>query len=107
MAIVGDEQDTEAGLVDDFEQKFDASFWLTGSRRDVASSANGLLAVPEMIAVTDYCATLPSMICRSLVRDPRLKVLAPPVDLDTFPVQMAWHVRYPQVVAFDDRWPRK
>ena len=26
--------------------------------------------------------------------DPRLKVLSPPVDLGTFPVEMAWHVRY-------------
>ena len=63
-------------------------------KREVAVSVTHFLAVPEMLAVTDYCATLPSLICRSLKRDSRLKVLPTPVDLGTFPVQMAWHVRY-------------
>lgn len=63
-------------------------------RRDVAVSVTHFLAVPEMIAVTDYCATLPSLLCRRLATDRRLKVLKPPVDLGTFPVEMAWHVRY-------------
>ncbi|TIP92982.1 MAG: LysR family transcriptional regulator, partial [Mesorhizobium sp.] len=44
-------------------------------KREVAVSVTHFLAVPEMLAVTDYCATLPSLICRSLERDPRLKVL--------------------------------
>ncbi|MGI2258648.1 LysR family transcriptional regulator [Shewanella sp. GXUN23E] len=63
-------------------------------RRDVAVSVTHFLAVPEMLAVTDYCATLPWLICKSLERDPRLKILPAPVDLGTFPVQMGWHVRY-------------
>lgn len=63
-------------------------------RRDVAVSVTHFLAVPEMIAVTDYCATLPQTFCRRLARDRRLKVLPAPVDLGTFPVEMAWHVRY-------------
>ncbi|AMJ60005.1 LysR substrate-binding domain-containing protein [Bosea sp. PAMC 26642] len=63
-------------------------------KREVAVSVTHFLAVPEMIAVTDYCATLPSLICRGLQRDQRLKVLATPVDLGTFPVELAWHVRY-------------
>lgn len=63
-------------------------------KREVAVSVTHFLAVPEIIAVTDYCATLPILICRSLQRDPRLKVLATPVDLGTFPVELAWHVRY-------------
>lgn len=63
-------------------------------KRDVAVSVTHFLAVPEMLAVTDYCATLPKLICRGLKRDPRLKVLPAPVDLGTFPVEMAWHVRY-------------
>jgi DNA-binding transcriptional LysR family regulator len=63
-------------------------------KREVAVSVTHFLAVPEMLAVTDYCATLPRLICRSLERDRRLKILPAPVDLGTFPVQMAWHVRY-------------
>jgi DNA-binding transcriptional LysR family regulator len=75
-----------------------------GLKRDVAVSVTHFLAVPEMIAVTDYCATLPRLICRRLAADPRLKVLSAPVDLGTFPVEMAWHVRYRHDPAH--RWLR-
>jgi DNA-binding transcriptional LysR family regulator len=73
-------------------------------KREVAVSVTHFLAVPEMIAVTDYCATLPRLICRWLERDPRLKVIPAPVDLGTFPVEMAWHVRYRHDPAH--RWLR-
>lgn len=73
-------------------------------RRDVAVSVTHFLAVPEMVAVTDYCATLPNLICRRIARDERLKILPAPVDLGTFPVQIAWHVRYRQDPAH--RWLR-
>lgn len=73
-------------------------------KRDVAISVTNFFAVAEMVAVTDYCATLPSLICRRLAQDPRLKVLEAPVDLGTFPVEMAWHVRYRQDPAH--RWLR-
>lgn len=73
-------------------------------KREVAISVTHFLTVPEMIAVTDYCATLPSLICRKLERDPRLKVIPAPVDLGTFPLEMAWHVRYRNDPAH--RWLR-
>lgn len=73
-------------------------------KRDVAISVTNFFAVAEMVAVTDYCATLPSLICRRLKQDPRLKILPAPVDLGTFPVEMAWHVRYRQDPAH--RWLR-
>ncbi|WP_380787047.1 LysR substrate-binding domain-containing protein [Sphingomonas sp. R86521] len=73
-------------------------------RRDVAISVTNFFAVAEMVAVTDYCATLPKLICRRLAHDPRLKVLPAPVDLGTFPVEMAWHVRYRHDPAH--RWLR-
>lgn len=63
-------------------------------KRDVAISVTNFFAVAEMVAVTDYCATLPSLICKRLMHDPRLKILAAPVDLGRFPVEIAWHVRY-------------
>lgn len=65
-----------------------------GLRREVAVSVTHFLAVPEMVAATDYCAILPRRICDRLSLDPRLKVVPAPVDLGTFPVQMGWHVRY-------------
>ena len=75
-----------------------------GLKREVAVSVTHFLAVPEIVAVTDYCATLPRLICRHLAQDPRLKILPTPVDLGTFPVEMAWHVRYRQDPAH--RWLR-
>ena len=73
-------------------------------RRDVAISVTNFFAVAEMVAVTDYCATLPRLICRRLAHDSRLKVLAAPVDLGTFPVEIAWHLRYRDDPAH--RWLR-
>ena len=73
-------------------------------KREVAISVTNFFAVAEMVAVTDYCATLPGLVCRRLEHDPRLKVLPPPVDLGRFPVEMAWHVRYRHDPAH--RWLR-
>jgi DNA-binding transcriptional LysR family regulator len=73
-------------------------------KRDVAISVTNFFAVAEMVAVTDYCATMPALICRRLAYDPRLKILPAPVDLGTFPVEMAWHVRYRHDPAH--RWLR-
>ena len=73
-------------------------------KRDVAISVTNFFAAAEMVAVTDYCATLPSLICRRLMHDPRLKILPAPVDLGSFLVEMAWHVRYRHDPAH--RWLR-
>lgn len=73
-------------------------------KREVAISVTNFFAVAEMVAVTDYCATLPRLVCRRLEHDPRLKVLPAPVDLGSFPVEMAWHVRYRHDPAH--RWLR-
>jgi hypothetical protein len=64
-----------------------------------------LHAETQMIAVTDYIATLPKLICRRLEHDPRLKVLTAPAALGTFPVEMAWHIRYRHDPAH--RWLRE
>lgn len=75
-----------------------------GLKREVAVSVTHFLAIPEMVAVTDYCATLPRLICRHLAGDRRVKVVPTPVELGTFPVHMAWHVRYRDDPAH--RWLR-
>lgn len=67
-----------------------------GLKREVVASVTHFAAIPEIVAATDYCATLPQLICRRLARDARLKVLPAPVDLGSFPLHMAWHVRYRQ-----------
>lgn len=75
-----------------------------GLKRDVAVSVTHFLAIPEMVVVSDYCATLPHLICKHLTNDKRLKVLPAPVDLGTLPVQMGWHARYRNDPAH--RWLR-
>lgn len=65
-----------------------------GLKREVAVSVSHFASIPEIIATTDCCATLPRLICRQLAHDTRLKVLPTPVDLGTFPLHMAWHVRH-------------
>lgn len=75
-----------------------------GLRRDVAISVTNFFAVAEMVAVTDHIATLPRLICRRLAHDPRVRILPAPVDLGSFPVEMAWHVRYRHDPAH--RWLR-
>ena len=75
-----------------------------GLRREVAISVTHFLAIPEVIVATGYCSTLPTLICRRLAGDDRLRIVAPPVDLGRFPVQMAWHVRYRDDPAH--RWLR-
>ena len=67
-----------------------------GLQRDVAVTVTHFASIPEIVAATDHCATLPQLICRRLVPDGRLKVLPTPVDLGTFPMHMAWHVRHRQ-----------
>lgn len=67
-----------------------------GLKREVVVSVTHFATISEIIAATDYCATLPQLICRRLAFDPRLKVVPAPVDLGTFPLHMAWHVRYRQ-----------
>lgn len=85
-----------AGLFLEFERQ--------GVQRDVAVSVTSFLAAPEMVAVTDYCTLLPQLVCRRLAHDRRLKILPAPIDLGTFPVEMAWHVRYRHDPAH--RWLR-
>ncbi|GAP34061.1 LysR family transcriptional regulator [Piscinibacter sakaiensis] len=75
-----------------------------GLARDVAVSVTHFAAVAEIVAATDYCATLPRLICDRLAADARLKVLSAPVDLGRFPMHMAWHVRHRQDPAH--RWLR-
>jgi len=67
-----------------------------GLEREVVVSVTHFAAIPDIVAATDYCATLPCQICRRLAGDARVKVLPAPVDLGRFPMHIAWHVRYRQ-----------
>ena len=51
------------------------------------------LAAPLAVAETGACATLPRRIARLFAEDGRFRLLEPPVDFGSFPMQMAWHPR--------------
>jgi DNA-binding transcriptional LysR family regulator len=54
----------------------------TGSFEDAALSGGLLRLLPGLLHG------------RRLASDRRLKIVPAPVDLGTFPVEMAWHIRY-------------
>ena len=64
-----------------------------GLRRRVALTVSHFLAAPPAVKRTGAVATLPRRLAEPFGNDPELRVLAPPVDLGTFPMQMAWHPR--------------
>ena len=77
--------------------------WRTGLFQPLAKAGltrNARLHVSHFMAVgpallhNGGCATLPRRIARLFQADPRFGVLAPPVDLGSFPMQIAWHPRF-------------
>lgn len=65
-----------------------------GLTRRVQLRVSHFLAVGPAILENGVCATLPRRIAMLFAQDRRFCVLEPPVDLGTFPTQMAWHPRY-------------
>ena len=73
-------------------------------KRDVAISVTNCCAGADVVAGNGERSTLDPLVRRRLMHDPRLKILPAPVDLGSFPVEMAWHVRYRHDPAH--RWLR-
>ncbi|MDJ0709543.1 MAG: LysR family transcriptional regulator [Woeseiaceae bacterium] len=65
-----------------------------GLKRRVQLRVSHFLAVGPAILRNGGCATLPRRIASLFESDKRFVVLAPPVDLGTFPMQMSWHPRF-------------
>ncbi len=65
-----------------------------GLERKIQLRVSHFLAVAPAILRNGGCATLPRRIASLFESDERFAVRAPPADLGTFPMQMAWHPRF-------------
>jgi DNA-binding transcriptional LysR family regulator len=65
-----------------------------GKQRRVAVRVRYFMAAPLVISQSDLLLTGPSMLIRYFARLVPLQVLAPPVDLPTYPEEAYWHQRF-------------
>jgi len=74
-----------------FRGAVDIALERLGRRRKVRTSVPNFLVVPVLLQETDMIATVPSRVA-GLWGD-RVHVVAPPIDLLTFPISMGWSAR--------------
>ena len=72
------------GLVDDALAK-------KGRRRNVAHYVPEFLAAPLIVERTDYILTLSNRIAHMMARMAAIKILEPPIELPSYPVDQIWH----------------
>jgi DNA-binding transcriptional LysR family regulator len=65
-----------------------------GARRRVALRVRYFMAAPLIVARSDLLVTGPSMLLRYFAELAPLQVLAPPIELPTYPEQAYWHERF-------------
>jgi DNA-binding transcriptional LysR family regulator len=65
-----------------------------GERRRVAVRVRYFMTAPLVISQSDLLLTGPSMLIRYFARLVPLQVLAPPLDLPTYPEEAYWHERF-------------
>ena len=76
-----------------------------GLKRQVLLTVSHFLATPIAVLQTGACATLPRRIAELYRDDDRFRLLEPPSDLGTFPLQMAWHPHHRRDAGH--QWLRK
>ena len=64
-----------------------------GLRRRVVARVPHFLVAPALVAKSDLILTLPERVARMASRMHGLRLLAPPLELKPFEVQMVWHAR--------------
>ena len=84
-----------------FQGVTDEALRKIGKSRRVTVSVTSFLALPEILRVSDLIAVVPR---RLAVRDDRLAVLAPPVEIPGFSKMLAWHERTHHDAGY--RWIR-
>ncbi|MBS0446479.1 MAG: LysR family transcriptional regulator [Proteobacteria bacterium] len=73
-------------------------------RLEVALNIPHFMAVPSIIASTDYVVTVPSRLARALVSYPGVRAIEPPVKIPSFEIKQHWHERFHRDPA--NRWMR-
>jgi DNA-binding transcriptional LysR family regulator len=76
-----------------YGRRIDALLKTQGVRRNVVLTVPSFLAVPYVVARTDYIATVPSRFAQYFADLLPLHVLAPPIPLPAFEMSMFWHER--------------
>jgi DNA-binding transcriptional LysR family regulator len=76
-----------------------------GQQRRVAVRVRYFMAAPLVVSQSDLLLTGPSMLIRYFARLVPLQVLAPPLDLPTYPEEAYWHERFDDDPAH--AWLRK
>lgn len=70
-----------------------------GLKRRIAVRVPYFLAIPPLLQETQLVATLPAQLVMRMQQSYPLFVFAPPLEIPTFPVEMAWSVRLDAVDA--------
>jgi DNA-binding transcriptional LysR family regulator len=83
----------------------DAMLQSLGLSRRVAVMVPSFLAVPYVVASTDYVATVPRRIAQKYSAMVQLQLLDPPVRLPAFKIGLFWHERVDADPA--NRWLRR
>ena len=65
-----------------------------GKKRRVAARVRYFMAAPLVIARSDLLLTGPSMLLRYFAEVVPLQILAPPIELPTYPEEAYWHQRF-------------
>ena len=63
-------------------------------KRNIGCVVTTFNLVPNLLIDSHYIAVLPERLCQRFAQDKRLKQLALPIDLGSFPFHLAWHQRY-------------
>lgn len=72
---------------------FEAKLQEMGCSRRIQLMTAHFLSVPSIIAATDMIVTVPRPIADYYGRIENLRMVEPPIDVETFPVRMFWHSR--------------
>lgn len=85
-ALIGTGRDAEAIV--------DAALRKLGRARTVALRVPYFLAAPVMVAASDLILTCAHLVAQHFARTYPLQVLAPPIELPPFGIDLAWHERF-------------
>ncbi len=65
-----------------------------GKKRRVAACVRYFMTAPLVVARSDLVLTGPSMLIRYFAELVPIQILAPPIDLPTYPEEAYWHERF-------------
>ena len=92
-------------LRDDFQGESDRLLELQQQSRQVIWSTTHFMTVPFLLANSDCMALLPKRMAQQCAKAMSLKILPPPIAMESFTVSMVWHQRHTNNLAH--QWLRQ